>query len=171
MSHPTPFHQKRLRLMLRAGWIYGRIFQRALTNPKPVYSSVPHHRPWFEPVCTGIELTATPCAVITNVAPLHFAFFFVFLYPTPLAAFIRKRLMFNRSRSRPGLALAAQNREKPCCNGFSLFRQKDDVDPFVAMWSYILLLICMFLRRQRAQGLWRRVNILVFHLSLKLPLW
>lgn len=78
---------------IEGGWFHSRIFQRTLTNPKPVYSScfVPHHRPWFEPVCTGIELTATPCAEITNLAPLHFAASFVFRYPTPACCIYKEK--------------------------------------------------------------------------------
>lgn len=65
-----------------------------LTNPKPAYSSclVPHHRPWFEPVCTGFELTATPCAVIMNLAPLRFTSFFLFLCPTPTGCTYKKKI-------------------------------------------------------------------------------
>lgn len=75
-------------------WFYGKIFySRLLTNPKPVYSSclVPHHSPQFEPVCTGIKLTGTHCTVITNLAPLHSPFFFLFLYLTHTGCIYEKK--------------------------------------------------------------------------------
>lgn len=129
----------------------GRIFQRTPANPKPVYSSclVPYHRPQFEPVCTGINLTGTPFAVIINLAPLVSPTCSFFIHH-PLAAFIIKRLMFNLSRSRTDLALGAQTEKKHAVT-VSFVRANLWQDFFCSHVVLYTVFISMFLRRQGAQ--------------------